>query len=234
MNKRGAVNSSPLPLSVLHQPLFSLLSCLTSYKRRPIRALGRPHFLPSPSPPHSPLYISRQYVQQSVQCAAREQAGSVQRNSQTGRERRECEWISALTHKPSSDTVQLFLLRSFHWSPVDLFSFFYLFLLLQTRADYKRNSSQQHCSLVSGTGPHHQDGLYIGPLGLPTSVPGQLRAGGPVAGCWWCQSSWSALLSGAPVSGHWRHGEILVPLHLSVWNHLLGDWCSRNGCDLHL
>lgn len=33
VNKRGAVNSSPLPLSVLHQALLALLSCLTSCRR---------------------------------------------------------------------------------------------------------------------------------------------------------------------------------------------------------
>ncbi len=48
--KEGAVNSSPLPLPVLRQPLFSLLQCLTSYKRRPIGALGLPRFS-SPAPP---------------------------------------------------------------------------------------------------------------------------------------------------------------------------------------
>lgn len=56
--KEGAVNSSPLPLPVLHQPLDSLLQCLTSLKRRPMRALGHPRFS-SQAPPLSMVpYIS--------------------------------------------------------------------------------------------------------------------------------------------------------------------------------
>lgn len=57
-----------------------------------------PCLSPSSSPFHGPLYISCHYIQQSVQCAAGEPAGSVQRNSKRGRQRGgKCERISALT-----------------------------------------------------------------------------------------------------------------------------------------
>lgn len=54
---------------------------------------------PGPSPGRAPLYSSCYYIQQSVQCAAGEPAGSALTESQRGgRERRgKCEWISALT-----------------------------------------------------------------------------------------------------------------------------------------
>ncbi|XP_053300010.1 uncharacterized protein LOC128458961 [Pleuronectes platessa] len=69
-------------------PLFSVLQCRTSHRRRPIAAFGLPLFSFPSSTPSGPLYIPHHYIQQSVQCAAREPAGSVQRNSQRGRERR--------------------------------------------------------------------------------------------------------------------------------------------------
>lgn len=108
-------------------------------------------------------------------------------------------------------------------------------LFLQARADYQCDSRGQHCSLGSGSiSPHLQDGLYNRPPGVPASAPEQLGAGGSGPGSWWSQSTWGALLSGASVPGHWRNGEVLVPLHLSLWNHLFGHWCGRNGSDLHL
>lgn len=56
--KEGAVNSSPLPLPVLHQLLSSLLQCLMSPEKRPIIALGLPRFSSLAPPLLLVLYIS--------------------------------------------------------------------------------------------------------------------------------------------------------------------------------
>lgn len=112
--------------------------------------------------------------------------------------------------------------------------FFVACCFSRLRTDYKQ--VLRSCSLVTGSSsPRHRDGLYYRPPGLSNPAPVQLgTGGGPVPGGWRCQSAWGALLSWASVTGHWGHGEVLVPLHLSLWNHFFGDRCSRNGCNLHL
>lgn len=237
--KEVAVTSSPLPLPVLRQPLFSLLQCVMSHQKRPVRALRHPRFSslapPLPKVPYisQTTTFSRVYnvLPQSQQAVYRDTAreGGREGESVSGFQR----WLRSprFSHSCSShfsSLTQASFLLSFS-------AFLCFFLLLQARADYERDPRGQRCSWVSGSSsPHHQDGLYYGPPGLPNPVPDQLGAGGSVSGGRWCQSAWGALLSGASLAGHWGHGEVLVPLHLSLWNHLFGDRCSRNGCDLQL
>lgn len=85
-----------------------------------------------------------------------------------------------------------------------------------------------------GCNLHHRDGLYNRASGMPNPVSDRLRAGSSVSGGRRRQSARGALLPGAPVAGHRGHGEVLVPLHLPLRNHLFGDWCRGYGRDLQL
>lgn len=67
---------------------------------------------------------------------------------------------------------------------------------------------------------------------MPKLVPDRLGAGG--SGEQWGQSARGSLLLGASVAGHWRNGEVLVSLHLPVWDNFSGHWHRRDGSDLQL
>ena len=185
------------------------------------------------SPSQCPSYISHHYVEESVQCAATEPAGSVQRRNQSRQIGRKCEWISALHLARFSHFSSL--TQSSFFPPVFFFFVFLYFFFFQAWGEKQRDKRSQSCSLGSGSGScRHQNGLQCQPPGLPKPAPEQLRAGSSVSGGWGCQSAWGALLAGASVAGHRGHGEVLVPLHLSLRNHFFGDWHSRDRCHLRL
>lgn len=130
--------------------------------------------------------------------------------------------VSLVSYRPPSPSSPFFRLR--------------LSRSVSPGQSYLQVGSQKLTLLIlSGyASPHSQDGLYNRPFGLPTTAADQLGAGGSIARDWWGQSARGALLSGASISGYWRNGEVLVPLHLSIWNHLFSYRCSRNRSDLHL
>lgn len=230
--KRGQSSPHPSlpspPLLSVSSDHFLLTSTFDVTLRRPVRVLGRACFYslapPLPNVPHisHTTTLSRVYnvLPQSQQAEPEEaDRGKV-----------------AVDFSASSDTLQPFLqfhISFFFFSPLCLsFSFF---LFFQPTAENQRDKRSQSCSLAWGSGScQHQNGLHYQPPNLREPAPDQLWAGSSVPGGWCCQSAWGALLAGASVAGHRGHGEVLVPLHLSLWNHLFGDRHSRDRCHLHL
>lgn len=160
--KEGAVNSSPLPLPVLCQPLVSLLQSLTSHKRRPMRALGHPHFssqappIPSsliyPPPSLHPVQCTMCCQRASRQCTEKQperegEKGKVWVDFSADLEAfsRHATVTSLVSFRPPLLSLSLLSLP---------FSVYFLFL--QARINWKRDSRGQRCSVVWGsTSPHH-------------------------------------------------------------------------------